>query len=78
MSLPFDNSQCCDADPRQQLRSVLRQLLQSTSPQNVTGLLAQLDALIPWARDADERLAHYLERRSYQKALAHLDPEGTA
>ena len=56
-----------------EIRSLLQRLLTEdfSESREKVALLKQLDALSRNA-DLDPKLAHYLERRSYEKAADHL------
>lgn len=64
-----------NAQQKAQLAQLLEQLLGCREPDHITSLLVQLDRFLSEVREQDAMLAHYLERRSYAKALAYLRGE---
>ncbi|MEM9160855.1 MAG: hypothetical protein AAGB46_17530 [Verrucomicrobiota bacterium] len=62
------------------LKDALIQLEESISAANADGITSALQTLDETVKsnraDLDPQLIHYLERRSYQKALMHLNGEG--
>lgn len=56
-----------------ELHRLLKELLFCTEASRINSLLSRLDQYLIIARLADARLAHFLERRSYQKALSYLE-----
>ena len=65
----------------EQIRSALEDYFQAIEKKDapLRPHFEKLDGLLASApRDLDPRLRHFLERKSYEKALHHLkDPEGT-
>jgi len=54
------------------MRTLLAELFGNTSAHSTAEIIAKLDCSIPEIETMDPRLAHYLQRRSYHKALNHL------
>ncbi len=52
----------------------LQQGIRTANPETIKGSLGDLDRLLDAHRAAlDPQLVHYLSRRSYEKALMHLE-----